>query len=126
MPARLDLGVWPRVAGRVGQRLGDEVTGVDAGDAGVPGAQADSGLLEAFANLAALSLRNAESFADRSRQAQIQRGFYRIASVLGEPISLKETFDALTRFKTEHGLPTWDGTVAALLAVASAQAEEPT
>ena len=56
---------------------------------------ADAGLLEAFANLAALALRNAESFAERSRQARIQRGFYRVASVLGEPISRKETFDAL-------------------------------
>jgi PAS domain S-box-containing protein len=59
--------------------------------------QGDAGLLEAFANLAALSLRNAESFAERSRQAQIQRGFYRIAAVLGEPISRKETFDALAQ-----------------------------
>src|SRR5262249_55495268 len=38
--------------------------------------EADAGLLEAFANLAALALRNAESFAERSRQARIQRGFY--------------------------------------------------
>jgi PAS domain S-box-containing protein len=59
--------------------------------------QSDAGLLEAFANLAALSLRNAESFAERSRQARIQRGFYRIAAVLGEPISRKETFDALAQ-----------------------------
>ncbi len=58
-------------------------------------AQAD--LLEAFANLAALALRNAESFAERSRQARVQRGFYRIASVLGGPISLEETLDALAR-----------------------------
>jgi PAS domain S-box-containing protein len=63
--------------------------------------QADSGLLEAFASLAALSLRNAESFAERSRQAQIQRGFYRIAAVLGEPISRKETFDALAQAAAE-------------------------
>jgi PAS domain S-box-containing protein len=57
----------------------------------------DAGLLEAFASLAALSLRNAESFAERTRQARIQRGFYRIAAVLGEPISLEETFDALAQ-----------------------------
>jgi PAS domain S-box-containing protein len=54
-------------------------------------------LLEAFANLAALALRNAESFEDRSRQARVQRGFYRIAAVLGEPISLEETLDALAQ-----------------------------
>jgi PAS domain S-box-containing protein len=59
--------------------------------------QTDAGLLEAFANLAALALRNAESFAERTRQARIQRGFYRIAAVLGEPISRKETFDALAQ-----------------------------
>jgi PAS domain S-box-containing protein len=59
--------------------------------------QAEAGLLEAFANLAALSLRNAESFAERARQARIQRGFYRIAAVLGEPISREETFDALAQ-----------------------------
>ncbi|HSC50730.1 MAG TPA: GAF domain-containing protein, partial [Gaiellaceae bacterium] len=62
---------------------------------------ADASLLEAFANLAALALRNAESFAERSRQARIQRGFYRIASVLGEPISRKETFDALAQAAAE-------------------------
>ena len=59
--------------------------------------QAEAGLLEAFANLAALSLRNAESFAERSRQARVQRGFYRIAAILGEPISREETFDALAQ-----------------------------
>jgi PAS domain S-box-containing protein len=59
--------------------------------------QSDAGLLEAFANLAALALRNAESFAERTRQARIQRGFYRIAAVLGEPLSRKETFDALAQ-----------------------------
>jgi PAS domain S-box-containing protein len=59
--------------------------------------QADAGLLEAFANLAALALRNAESFAERTRQARVQRGFYRIAAVLGQPISREETFDALAQ-----------------------------
>src|SRR5262249_8651068 len=43
----------------------------------------------------------AESFAERSRQARIQRGFYRIASVLGEPISRAETFDALAQAAAE-------------------------
>jgi two-component system phosphate regulon sensor histidine kinase PhoR len=62
-------------------------------------AQAD--LLDAFANLAALSLRNAESYEERSRQTRVQRGFYRIASVLGEPISLEETLDALAQAASE-------------------------
>ena len=57
----------------------------------------EADLLEAFASLAALALRNAESFEERSRQARVQRGFYRIASVLGEPISLEETLDAVAQ-----------------------------
>jgi PAS domain S-box-containing protein len=57
----------------------------------------EADLLEAFANLAALALRNAESFEERSRQARVQRGFYRIASVLGEPISIEETLDAVAQ-----------------------------
>jgi PAS domain S-box-containing protein len=73
------------------------ILGVGTRDSGRTFAPAQADLLEAFANLAALALRNAESFAERSRQAQVQRGFYRIASVLGEPISLEETLDALAQ-----------------------------
>ena len=62
---------------------------------------AEADLLETFANLAALALRNAESFEERSRQARVQRGFYRIASVLSEPISLEETLDALAQAAAE-------------------------
>ena len=58
-------------------------------------------LLDAFASLASLALRNAESFAERSRQARVQRGFYRIASLLGEPLSLVETYDAAAQAAAE-------------------------
>jgi two-component system, OmpR family, phosphate regulon sensor histidine kinase PhoR len=78
-----------------GEMMG--ILGVGTRDSDRRFSQTDASLLEAFANLAALSLRNAESFAKLSRQAQVQRGFYRIASVLGEPISRKETFDALAQ-----------------------------
>ncbi|MCW2976578.1 MAG: sensor signal transduction histidine kinase, partial [Actinomycetia bacterium] len=44
-------------------------------------------VLEAFAGLASLALRNAETFTRSSRQANVQRGFYRIASVLGQSLS---------------------------------------
>ena len=71
------LGVCSRVSGR----FGDE----------------DLELLEAFAALASLALHNAEAFEDRARQAQIQRGFYRIASVLAEPLSLSATLDAVAQ-----------------------------
>jgi PAS domain S-box-containing protein len=53
--------------------------------------------LEAFARFASLALHNAESFEERERQTQVQRGFYQIAEVLGSPLSLAETFDALAR-----------------------------
>ncbi|MEP7334351.1 MAG: GAF domain-containing protein [Actinomycetota bacterium] len=54
-------------------------------------------LLEAFAALASLALRNAEAFEESSRQARIQRGFYRIASVLVESLSLSATLDAVAQ-----------------------------
>ena len=73
------------------------ILGVGTRDSSRRFTQADAELLEAFANLAALALRNAESFAERSRQARIQRGFYRIAAVLVQPISREETFDALAQ-----------------------------
>ena len=73
------------------------ILGVGTRDSERSFTQGDAGLLEAFANLAALALRNAESFAERTRQARIQRGFYRIAAVLGQPISREETFDALAQ-----------------------------
>jgi PAS domain S-box-containing protein len=56
---------------------------------------ADAMLLEAFASLASLALRNAESFEERSRQARIESGFYRIAAVLGETLSIAETVEAV-------------------------------
>jgi two-component system phosphate regulon sensor histidine kinase PhoR len=64
-------------------------------------ARSDAELLEAFATLAALALRNAESFEERSRQARIQRAFYDIASVLAAPISHAETLRAVARAATE-------------------------
>ena len=57
----------------------------------------DLELLDTFARLASLALHNAESFGERERQAQVQRGFYRIAEVLGSTLSLGETLDALAQ-----------------------------
>jgi PAS domain S-box-containing protein len=61
----------------------------------------DIELLEAFASLASLALRNAENFEESMRQARVQRGFYRIASLLGEPLSLAETHDAAAQAAAE-------------------------
>jgi PAS domain S-box-containing protein len=58
-------------------------------------AQADADTLEAFASLASLALRNAETFAERTRQARVQRGFYRIAAALSQSLSLVETLVAV-------------------------------
>jgi len=62
---------------------------------------ADVELLEAFASLASLALRNAESFAERSRQAGVQRAFYRVASLLAEPVSVSETYVAAAQAAKE-------------------------
>src|SRR5205823_12778974 len=61
----------------------------------------DGELLKAFATLAALALRNAESFEERSRQARIQRAFYDIASLLAVSISQVETLRAVARAAAE-------------------------
>jgi PAS domain S-box-containing protein len=58
-------------------------------------------VLDAFARFASLASHNAESFEERERQAQIQQGFYRIAEVLGSPLSLAETLAALAEAAAE-------------------------
>ena len=58
-------------------------------------------LIEAFASLASVALRNAEAYEESTRQAQVERGFYRIASVLSEPLSAKATFDAVAQAAAE-------------------------
>jgi signal transduction histidine kinase len=77
----------------------DEVRGVLGVCSRTAGSFDEQGLelLEAFAALASLALRNAEAFEESSRQARIQRGFYRIASVLVEPLSLSATLDAVAQ-----------------------------
>jgi PAS domain S-box-containing protein len=56
---------------------------------------ADAELLETFAGLAGLAVRNAASYEQSVRQARIQRGFFGIASVLAEPLSQTATLDAV-------------------------------
>jgi PAS domain S-box-containing protein len=64
-------------------------------------AERDANVLEAFANLASLALRNAEMFTQSARQARIQRGFYRIASVLGQSLSRAATLEAVAQAAAE-------------------------
>jgi PAS domain S-box-containing protein len=77
------------------------VLGIGIRDRARTFSDSDVELLEAFASLASLALRNAESYAESSRQARVQRGFYRIASLLGEPLSLAETHDAAAQAAAE-------------------------
>ena len=59
--------------------------------------ETDADVLGAFASLASLALRNAELYGERSRQARIERGFYRIAAILGETLSYAATLDAVAQ-----------------------------
>ena len=52
-------------------------------------------VLEAFAVLASLALQNAEAYDESLRQARVERGFYRIAAVLSQPLSRAETLGAV-------------------------------
>ena len=61
----------------------------------------DTDVIAAFASLAALALRNAETYEERTRQARVQRGFSSIATVLGEPLSLTATLDAVAQAAAE-------------------------
>jgi PAS domain S-box-containing protein len=71
----------------------------------------DADLLEAYAGLASLALANAQAFSARSRQARVQRGFFRIAAVLGQSLSLTATVEAVAQAAGE----TLGGTFAAVL-----------
>ena len=81
----------------------DEVRGVlgVGRRAGRTFAGRDADVLGAFAGLASLALRNAEMFTQSARQASIQRGFYRIASVLGQSLSRPATLEAIAQAATE-------------------------
>jgi two-component system phosphate regulon sensor histidine kinase PhoR len=57
--------------------------------------------LASFATLAGLALRNAETFQQGERQAAMERSFSRIASLLGEPVSLTATLDAVAKAAAE-------------------------
>jgi PAS domain S-box-containing protein len=80
-----------------------EVRGVVTALARDPAALAASAeaTLDAFASLASLALENAEAFEQRDRQTRVQRGFYKVAATLGQPLSFARTVDALGDAATE-------------------------
>jgi len=61
----------------------------------------EKSLLETFAGLASLAVRNAASFEQSVRQARVQRGFYGIASALSEHLSQSDTLDAVAHAANE-------------------------
>jgi PAS domain S-box-containing protein len=79
----------------------------------------DADILGAFAGLASLALRNAEMFTQSARQARVQRGFYRIASALGQSLSRAATLEAIAQAAAEA----LGGTSAAVLVPSSGRLE---
>jgi signal transduction histidine kinase len=64
-----------------------------------PGAwsDADVAFIEALSAELGLGIHTAQLFVQNERRLEIQRGFYRIATVLGQPLSLAATLDALAQ-----------------------------
>ena len=82
-----------------GERRG--VLGVATRDPDRRFGRLESDLLETFAGLASLAVRNAASFEQSVRQARVQRGFYGIASALAEPLSQPGTLNAVAQAASE-------------------------
>ena len=84
------------------------VLGVSALDSNRTFGDSELEALSTFATLASLALRNAESYAQRERQARVEAGFSRIADLLAEPVSTTATLDAVAHascqaFGGDHG-----------------------
>ena len=82
-----------------GERRG--VLGVATRDPERRFGELEKSLLETFAGLASLAVRNAASFEQSVRQARVQRGFYGIASALSEHLSQSATLDAVAEAANE-------------------------
>jgi PAS domain S-box-containing protein len=63
--------------------------------------RADTDLLETFAGLGSVAIRNAESLGELRDQARVQRAFFRIASLLSETLSLAETYNVAAQAAAE-------------------------
>jgi PAS domain S-box-containing protein len=61
----------------------------------------DLDVIEGFATLASLALRNAQAFEERGRQARVERGFFRIAAMLGQQLSFQGTVEAVVQAAAE-------------------------
>ncbi|MDP8911797.1 MAG: GAF domain-containing protein [Actinomycetota bacterium] len=61
----------------------------------------DAELLQILANTGSLAIRSAERRERSEQQKHVERGFFRIASALGQPLSRSATFDAVAEAATE-------------------------
>jgi two-component system, OmpR family, phosphate regulon sensor histidine kinase PhoR len=77
------------------------VLGFATPDPGRVFTDSDVEALATFAAIASLALRNAASFDQRERQARVEAGFSRIASLLAEPVSMPATLDAVAQAAAE-------------------------
>jgi PAS domain S-box-containing protein len=66
-----------------------------------PLTEGEAALVEVVRYEIGAAVRIAALLADSSRQARVQRGFYRIASLLGEPVSPAEAYDAAAQAAAE-------------------------
>src|SRR4026209_1086370 len=62
---------------------------------------AEISLAEAVAHETAIAIDTRRLLRESTRQAQVERGFYRIAAVLSEPLSAEATHDAVARAAAE-------------------------
>jgi PAS domain S-box-containing protein len=84
-----------------------------------PFAERDASVLDAFAALASLALRNGELLAQSARQAQSRRSVHRIESALGRSLSRETTLEAVAGAAAEA----LGGTSAAVLVPSSGRLE---
>jgi PAS domain S-box-containing protein len=77
------------------------VIGVGTRDTSRSWSPEDLEVLEAFASLGSVALRNVASIEQSARQVRIQRGFFGIASALAQPLSLSETLGAVAQAASE-------------------------
>ena len=62
---------------------------------------AEISLAEAVAHETAIAIDTSRLLRESTRQAQVERGFYRIAAVLSEPLSAEATHDAVAQAAAE-------------------------
>jgi PAS domain S-box-containing protein len=97
--AREELGAALAVDAITVDVTGDEAR-VDV-DRAEPLTESERSLVETVRYEIGAAVRTAALLASHSRQARVQRGFYRIASLLGEPVSPTEAYDAAAQAATE-------------------------